>query len=113
MKISYEDHDTTSVITVSGEMTGDHAQTFRRVCEERLQVGIKSVVLDLEYVTLIDSLGLEVLLWLIEAASEGGGHVRLVRVDPTVRKIMEITRLERRFSMYDTIESAAKSLHAL
>ena len=35
---------------------------------------------------------------------------RFVKPDPTVTKILEISRLDRRFNIHDTIESAAKSL---
>ena len=58
----------------------------------------------------MDSAGLEVLLWVIDAASEHGGQLCLVKPDPTVGKILEISRLERRFNIHQSIESAAKSL---
>ena len=59
---------------------------------------------------MIDSAGLEALLWLIDEVSEGGGQLRLVSPDDAVCKILEVTRLERRFNVHDSIESAAKSL---
>jgi anti-sigma B factor antagonist len=110
MKLSYEDHKTVTVLTVSGELTSDQGDSFRRACQDRLASGIKDIVLDLEYLTLIDSAGLELLLWLHEEVSERGGQVRLVNPDDTVRKIFQLTRLEKRFSIHDSIESAAKSL---
>ena len=68
------------------------------------------MVLDLEHLTFIDSAGLEALLWVIDEAAQRGGQVRVVKPDPTVSKILEISRLDRRFNIHDTIESAAKSL---
>ena len=58
----------------------------------------------------VDSAGLETLLWIIDEAAEHGGQVRLVSPDMTVSKILEISRLDRRFNIHDSIESAAKSL---
>jgi len=110
MKLSYEDHKNVTVLTVSGELTADQGDSFRRACQDRLGSGVKDVVLDLEYLTLIDSAGLELLLWLHEKVNEHGGQVRLVRPDDTVRKIFQLTRLEKRFSIHQSIESAAKSL---
>jgi len=95
---------------VSGELTADQADSFRRACLDRLNESIRDVVLDLEYLTLIDSAGLELLLWLLDEVAKGGGHLRIVKPDETVRKILQLTRLERRFSIHDSIESAAKSL---
>lgn len=110
MKLSYEDHDAISVLRVSGELTSDQADSFRRSCLDRLSCGARDIVLDVEHLSLIDSAGLELLIWLGEEVSDHGGQLRIVRPDETVRKILEITRLERRFDIHDTIESAAKSL---
>ena len=110
MKLSYEDHGKISVMTVSGELTSDQVETFRRSCLERYAAGIRDLVLDLEYLTFVDSSGLEALLEILDEGSERSGQLRLVRPDTTIRKILEVTRLERRFNIHDSIESAAKSL---
>ncbi len=110
MKLSYEDHDTITVLTVSGELTVDQADSFRRSIQERLEAGIRHVVLNMQHVTYVDSAGLEALLWAMDEAAARGGHLRLVAPDPTVRTILHVTRLERRFHVHDSIESAAKSL---
>lgn len=110
MKLSYEDHGAVSVITVSGELTADEADGFRRSCTERFNGGVRNVVLDLEHLETIDSAGLELLLWLMDEVADRVGQLRLVRPDETVRKVLEITRLARRFDIHETIESAAKTL---
>lgn len=110
MKLSYEDHDTITVLTVSGELTADSADAFRRTCQERFDAGIRDIVVDLEHLKLIDSAGLELLLWIIDEAADRSGQCRLVNPDETVRKIFEVTRLDRRFAVHETIEAAAKSL---
>jgi anti-sigma B factor antagonist len=110
MKLSYEDHNTVTVLTMSGELTADQSDAFRRACQERLNAGIRDVVLDMEYLTLIDSAGLELLLWLVDEVADRNGQVRLVNPDETVRKIFQLTRLDRRFNVHTSIESAAKSL---
>jgi len=110
MKLSYEDHDTVTVLTVSGELTADSADAFRRTCQERFDAGIRDIVLDLEHLKLIDSAGLELLLWIIDETADRSGQCRLVNPDETVRKIFEATRLDRRFSVHETVEAAAKSL---
>lgn len=110
MKFSYEDHGSTSVLTLSGELMADQADQFRRACQDRFEAGTRDIVLDLEHLTLIDSVGLELLLWLMDEVSERRGQLRLVSPEEVVCKIFEITRLERRFNVHETIEAAAKSL---
>jgi anti-sigma B factor antagonist len=110
VKLSYEDHDTITVLTISGSLTADQTDVFRRACQERFEVGVREVVLDMEYLTSLDSAGLELLLWLIDEVGDRGGRLKLVRPDETARTILRITRLERRFDIHDSIESAARSL---
>ncbi len=110
MKLSYEDHETITVLTVSGDLTADQVDAFRRSCLERFAAGIRDVVLDMEHMTFVDSAGLETLLWVIDEAGEMGGQLRIVKPDSTVRKILEVSRLDRRFDIHESIESAAKSL---
>ena len=110
MKLSYEDHDAITVLTVSGELTADSADAFRRTCQDRFDAGIRDVVLDLGHLKLIDSAGLELLLWIVDESADRNGQCRLVNPDETVRKIFEATRLDRRFAVHETVEAAAKSL---
>ena len=110
MKLSYEDHDTITVLKISGDLTADQVDPFRRSCQERFEAGVRHVVLNMEHLSFIDSAGLEALLWVIDEAAERSGQLRLVRPDPTVTKILRISRLDRRFDIHETIESAAKSL---
>ena len=110
MKLSYDDHNTISVLTVSGELTDDQADTFRRVCLERFEAGARDVVVQMEHMSLVDSAGLELLLWLLEEVAERSGQLRLVSPDETVSRILEVTRLDRRLNIHDSVESAAKSL---
>lgn len=110
MKLSYEDHARISVLTVSGELTIDQTDAFRRAVQERFDTGIREIVLNAEHLRLLDSAGLEAMLWLAETVASHNGHLRLVRPDETVRTILRITRLDRRFNVHESVESAAKSL---
>jgi len=110
MKFSYEDHESITVLTVSGEFNADQADSFRRKCQERFRAGIRDIVLNVEHLELIDSAGLELMLWLQDEAALNLGQLRVVQPSDTIRKILEITRLDKRFDVHHSIESAAKSL---
>jgi anti-anti-sigma factor len=110
MKYSFDDHGPTSVLTISGELMHDQVDALRRVCLERLGRGVQNIVLNLEHLTMADSAALEFLLWLRDELSTRHGQMRLVRMDHTVRKILEITRLEKKFEAHESIEAAAKTL---
>ncbi|MEM7227344.1 MAG: STAS domain-containing protein [Planctomycetota bacterium] len=110
MKFSYEDHDAVTVLTLSGEFNTDQADGFRRKCQDRFRAGIRDIVLDVTHLELIDSAGLELFMWLQDEAATNLGQLRLVQPGETIRKILEITRLDKRFDVHDSIESAARSL---
>lgn len=110
MKLSYEDHETVTVLTLSGELTTDQADALRRACQDRFTAGIRDFVVNLEHMTLIDSAGLEAFLWLLDQVSERQGQLRLVRPDETIERILRVTRLDRRFNIHESVETAAKSL---
>jgi anti-sigma B factor antagonist len=110
MKLSYEDHGSVTVLTLSGELMIDQADAFRRICQDRFTAGVHDVVIDMSHLTLMDSAGLELLLWLAEETTDHRGQLRLVNPDSTIAQILNVTRLDRRFNIHPTVESAAKSL---
>ncbi len=112
MKLSYEDHNEITVLTLSGELTSDQADAFRRACNERFTRGVRDVLVDVQHLNHIDSAGLELLIWLKDEAGVHGGQLRLVRPDEVLNEVLRITRLDRRFDTHESIENAAKSLRS-
>ena len=110
MRIKYEDHDKISIVSIEGDMTHDHIDSLRRTVSERMQRGTRDFVLQVEGMTFIDSAGLEALLWLQEAAAEHLGQIRLVAPDESIRKILEITRLQHQFDTHREVTDAIRSL---
>lgn len=110
MKLSYEDYENLSIVTLSGEFTADDEDAFRRAMTDRLGNGTRHLVFDVECLEQIDSAGLEALLWIQQQLNRQGGQMRLVKVDPHIKTIFMITRLERRFEQFDKVELAVRSV---
>lgn len=110
MKLSHQDYAHVTVMTLSGDCTAEDVESFNRAVAERLDAGARDFVLDCEHLEFIDSAGLEAILRLRDRAAEKSGHLRLVKPDPNVQKILEITRLDRAFQAHATLEAAVKSL---
>lgn len=110
MKISFQDFEHVSVLTLSGEFTADDLDAFRRVVQDRLQQGARHVVLHCEHLEFVDSAGLESLLELQEDLGGRGGQLRLVKPDATVSTILELTRLDLALEAHDDLEGAVRSL---
>jgi len=110
MKISYEEHGQVCVLTMSGNFTSDQVDQFVRTTEDRLAAGCRHFVLDMGHVAIVDSAGLEAMLDLGDRLTSCGGRMMLVNLDEVVRRILEVTRLEREFDLHESVESAARSL---
>lgn len=110
MKISHQDYGKVTVLTLSGEYTVEDVDRFQRTIAERLAAGLRDFVLDCEHMEFIDSAGMESWLRLRDQAAERRGQMRLVNPDTTVRKILEITRLNKTFQSHDSLEDAVRSL---
>jgi anti-sigma B factor antagonist len=110
VKITHEDYDQLTVMTLKGDLTLEHADAFRRAAQARLEAQVRDFVLDVSGMEFADSKGLETLLWLQEQCGERLGQIRLASPTENVSKILEITRLAPRFDCHAGVESAIKSL---
>ena len=110
MRMRYEDHDNVSIISLVGEFNSDHVDAFRRATTERMERGVRDFVLELSEMPFIDSEGLESLLWLQDRAAEQLGQMRLAALDPSVKKILEVIRLEQQFDRHEDVAEAVRSL---
>lgn len=110
MKLTHEDYDQLSVMSLRGEFTADGVDEFRRVSLERMAGEVRDFVLDASQLEFVDSKAIETLLWLQEQAGERLGQVRLAAVTDNVKKILEITRLASRFDAHPDVDAAIKSL---
>ncbi len=110
MKISTQDYEHVSVMTLSGEFTHDDLEQFGRIVTDRCAHGIRDVVLDCEHLEFVDSTGLERWLRLQETLGTGGGQLRLVHLDETIKTILTLTRLDLAFETHESVENAVRSL---
>lgn len=110
MKITHEDYDQLSVVTLRGDLAAELADELRKLAIDRMSHNVRDFVLDASGMEFVDSQGLEALLWLQDQASEKLGQVRIAALSENVRKILEITRLATRFDCHPDVDSAVKSL---
>lgn len=100
---------------VFGEVAVAHApQEISELHVDALKLAFQSVpraaiVLDLEGTEMIDSAGLELLLDLQDSLRERGGELKIATSNHVNRKILEITRLDREFEVFDAVLDAVRS----
>ena len=107
MKLSFQDRDQLTVMSVQGDLVGDQ---MRKAVLDKLEAKTRDFVLDLQGMAFVDSEGLETLLWMQDQCADQLGQVRLAACQESVLQILTMTRLASRFDCHDDVESALKSI---
>jgi anti-sigma B factor antagonist len=94
------------VIAVHGQADLHTAPELRNAITAALDAGAKGLVVDLSEATFIDSMTLGVLLGAVKRLRPSGGKVGIVCTDPHIRRIFEITLLDRVFSLHTSLDAA-------
>lgn len=106
---TFTNYGNVAVLTVKDDLSADGVEAFSLRVRQALEGGNRLFVVDCTSVHAFDSAGLEALLELQTKCDEELGAVKLCGLDETCSKILEITRLSRRFEFFDELDSAVKS----
>jgi anti-sigma B factor antagonist len=98
-----------SIITASGELDAAKSPELEKVFASVPADASNRIVLDLKDTGFIDSSGLATLVRAFKRARSSGGNLVLAGLQPPVRKVFELTRLDKAFDIYgDTAEALTK-----
>jgi anti-anti-sigma factor len=99
--------DGACVLSIEGELDLYTEPVFQRALAAALEDRPARLVVDLTKCTLIDSTGLGALLKANKRFSDGSNvHIAVACPDPTIRKVFEITALNRIFGLHETRAAA-------
>ena len=82
----------------------------RKELQALIDEGRVRLVFDLSGVDFVDSSGLSVLVTALKKTRSVGGDVALVGLTDPVRSLIELTRLQSAFSMFDDVDTAVSQL---
>ena len=93
-------------IAVHGQADLHTAPDLRDAMTTAIDGGARSLIVDLSDATFVDSMTLGVLLGAVKRLRPRGGKISVVCISPHIRRIFEITLLDRVFVIHETVESA-------
>jgi anti-sigma B factor antagonist len=102
-RIEQRVNDGVPVIAVIGEIDVATAPQLREALHGVITQGQATVILDLLSVTFLDSTALGVLVGGVKRCRELGGELHVVVADARIRKIFEITGLDKVFPLASTL----------
>ncbi|MEN6371540.1 MAG: STAS domain-containing protein [Armatimonadota bacterium] len=98
------------IIELVGELDSYTCAQFRDTMIDVIEQGHPSVVVSMAGVEYIDSSGLGTLVGGLKRASESGGKIAVVCSSNQIRKVFEITGLEKVFPLFEDESEAAVTL---
>lgn len=84
-------------------------QNFLREVEPLLKADRPRLVFDFSQVNQIDSSGVDMLLHCLEEVMKRDGDLKLAAVAPESAVILELTRVDRLFEVFDNVSDAVES----
>lgn len=107
--ITLERRDNAVIVRPQAKIMDDDAlKALIRLLDEAAGAnsGIALVILDLSGITILPSLALGLLVQMSKNCKAREQKLKLARLQPQIRKVFAVTRLDRVFPIADTIESA-------
>jgi len=92
-----------NVVAFSGEIDLESSPSAREILLKCFE-NASNVIVDLSGVTYIDSSGVASLVEALQAAKKNGSRFALASTSEPTRRVLELARLDRVFTMYDSVE---------
>lgn len=98
------------LIELEGEVDVYTAPQLKQQMINLLESGAKEMVVDLTKVDYLDSTALGVLIGGLKRMREMDGNMVLVCPNPRIRRVFEITGLDKIFDIYNSVEDAQEAM---
>jgi anti-sigma B factor antagonist len=108
LEISVEDQDKVAVVHLQGEVDLNVSPQLRTRLKELTQTKKPLIVIDMAGVPYIDSSGVATLVECLQGVSRYGGKLRLAAMGRQTLSVLEISRLDTVFSVFDSLEGALR-----
>jgi anti-sigma B factor antagonist len=107
LHISTRPHHGHTVVGLRGDLDIASVDDLRGQLRSARQAHGDHLILDLTDLEFMDSQGLSVIIGCHKAVSAAGGSLALVAPRPIVLRTLQITGLDRRFAIFNTVEEAS------
>jgi anti-sigma B factor antagonist len=97
-----------SIVVLKGDVDLESSPAAREILLKSVE-GAARILVDLSSVTYIDSSGVASLVEALQAAKHNGGKFALVAASDPTRRVLELARLDKVFSMYTTVDEGLKA----
>jgi anti-anti-sigma factor len=112
LKVTLERRDGLAVIYTDGYINNQGGEEIARVAYELIDDGVKVLLLNLEGTKIVNSIGISILIEIIEKMLEIDGKLAFCSLTPTIDKTFHIMGLAQYAGVYSNEEAAVAELSA-
>lgn len=99
------------VLTTEGYINNSGAEEIAEVCGQLRETGAHSFLLNLEHSRIINSVGISILIEMIESVNQSDGRIGFCCVTPTIEKTFQIMGLLQGSSVYPDEQKGIQALN--
>ncbi len=101
------------VLNLQGSITlGEETRKLRQLVLDTLDAGKKKIVFNMAEIHYLDSSGLGELIASYTTVKHRGGQLKLMKLTPRVRDLVQLTKVHSIFEVFSDEESAVRSFAA-
>jgi anti-sigma B factor antagonist len=110
MELALHEDGSVTIVTLSGDLViGEAEAVFKRTVSRLLEEGKVQLVVDCGGLRYVDSSGLGCLVRALTTSQHEGGGTKLLGVPPSLRKLLELTKLDSVFETFEHRDQAISS----
>jgi anti-sigma B factor antagonist len=110
MKVKIEEKYLAAIIELKGSLIGgENAKLFRDKLYTLITESKKNVVVDMTDVKYVNSTGIGILISGYTTLKNAGGDLKLAHISDKVQGVLNITKLNQIFNIYNNVDEAVKS----
>ncbi len=98
------------IVRIGKHLDFRNAPTFKAVCSERVKAGVQHFILDFSGTGILDSTALGAVFSVYRQISPQDGQMLFVGVSGAVKMVVEMTKLDKVFGQYPSVEAALGAL---
>ncbi|HNW46901.1 MAG TPA: STAS domain-containing protein [Thermotogota bacterium] len=107
LKIQSKTEEKRVIVYISGDIDAYHSPKLKEEMDTFVNGELSDIALDLSDVPYIDSAGLGTLVSILRETRNAKKALKLVGLRQNIKRIFEMTRLDKIFDVYDTLEESA------
>jgi anti-anti-sigma factor len=99
-----------AVVRTEGYINREGGEEIERCIQKFLDEGVTRIVLNLEKTKIVNSIGISILIEILEKLMEKSGALAFCRLTPTIDKTFRIMGLAQYAGIYPTEEAAREAM---